>query len=233
MVGFFYLVNTSTILLAAYFLGGLVVAGDPAATAHNFLAREPAFRLGFALEMVSTASSIGVAASLYELFKPVSPVLSLLAAAFRFIACAVAAIGYLFQLSPLQVLAAAPHLGAFRLQEIQDLAFLLHGFSSPASRIVIVFFGFHFLCLSILIFRSGFLPKLLGAFVGLAGLGGLTFLMPQIAVQYFPEFAAVGALGEVSLTLWLLIFGVDAQKWRALDYGGLAAMLREMRTNVQ
>jgi hypothetical protein len=214
IAGLLYLTNLATIFGALYLLNGLVVGNDAAATVHNFIAREADFRWGFAAELVSSASSVGVAALLYEVFKPVSSSASLLAAAFRIVACAIAAVGYLFQLAPLQVIGAMSHLEAFKVQELQALALVLHAFSGATARISIVFFGFNFITLSFLIFRSQFLPKLLGLFAGLAGLAALGFLMPQIAVHFFPYFAAPGLLAEGSLALWLLIVGVNTQKWR-------------------
>src|SRR5215471_11288821 len=97
--GVCYLLNILTILIAVFFFRGFVVSGDAAATAAHVLSREPLFRSGIAFETISTACSIAVAALFYALFKPVNGSLSLLPF-FRLIACAIAAVGYLFQLAP-------------------------------------------------------------------------------------------------------------------------------------
>jgi len=216
IAGVFYLLNMLTILLAILFFRGLIVPGDAATTARNLLAHESQFRLGFAFELVSTSCSLTVATLFYKLFKPVNRSVSLLAAFFRLIACAVAVVGYLFQLAPLQILGAAQPLSALKPEEVQAIALLLYRLHNPASDVVIVFFGFHFVLIGYLIFRSTFLPRTLGVLASFGGFGALIFLAPPLARNLFPFFLAVGLLVEVSLTLWLLIFGVNAQRWKEL-----------------
>ena len=219
IAGVFYLLNILTIFVAIFFLRGLVVSRDPAATASNLLAHESSFRLGFTLELISTMCSIVVAALFYELFRPVSRSLSLLAAFFRLIACAVAVLGYLFQLAPLQALGSAHYLSTLTMEQLEALGLLLYTFSAQASHIVIVFFGFHFVVLGYLIFASSYLPRTLGILAAFAGLGalafgGLTFLAPTPGGYPFPYFAVLGLLTEVSLSLWLIIAGVNAERWK-------------------
>lgn len=213
IAGVFYLLNILTILLAVFFFRGIVVPRDPAATATNLLAHEASFRFGFALELISTTCSIVVAAFLYELLRPANRSISLVAAFFRLTACAVAVFGYLFQLAPLQAMGGAHYLSALKMEELLALGLLLHTFSAQASHVVIVFFGFHFVLIGYLIFTSSYLPRTLGILAGFAGFGGLTFLTP-VGSRLFPYFAATGLLAEVSLSLWLIIAGVNEQRWR-------------------
>jgi len=226
--GVCYLLNILTILIAVFFFRGFVVSGDAAATAANVLAREPLFRSGIAFEMISTAFSIAVAALFYALFKPVNGTLSLLAAFFRLIACAIAVVGYLFQLAPLVVLGRADYLNAFKLDQLQALALLSFKLHSQVVNVSIVFFGFHFLLTGFLIFKSSFLPRILGVFCTLAGLGGLTFLAPTLGSYLFRYLIVVGLLAEVSLTLWLLVKGVNEDRWKE-QASRLNAPAREQR----
>jgi len=78
----------------------------------------------------------------------------------------------------------------------------------------LVFFGVYCLLVGYLIFRSTFLPRILGAGMTLAGLGWLTFLSPALASYLSPYNLATGILAEGLLTLWLLAFGVDAERWQ-------------------
>ena len=209
-----YLLNILTILIAVFLFRGLVVSGDAAATAANVLTREPLFRSGIAFEMISTAFSIAVAALFYGLFKPVNRSFSLLAAFFRLIACAIAAFGYLFQIVPLVLLGGAHYLSAFNLEQLQALAMLFFKSNAQVRNVSIVFFGFHFLLVGLLILKSTFLPRALGVLCAFAGLGGLIFLAPPLASYLFPYLVGVGLLTEVSLTLWLLVKGVNEHRWR-------------------
>jgi len=77
----------------------------------------------------------------------------------------------------------------------------------------LVFFGFYCLLIASLIFRSTFLPRGLAALMAFAGLGWLTFLLPSLASRLYPYVLAPGLVGEGALTLWLLVKGVDAERW--------------------
>jgi hypothetical protein len=88
----------------------------------------------------------------------------------------------------------------------------------------LVFFGFYCLLIGYLIFRSGFLPRFLGVLMAFAGLGWLTFLSPPSANHLSPYIFAPGILGEGSLTLWLLVMGVNDQRWK--EQTGTAAEWR-------
>jgi hypothetical protein len=58
------------------------------------------------------------------------------------------------------------------------------------------------------------IPKVLGVLFALAGLGLLTFLVPPLASSLSPYNLAVDAIGELALTLWLLVRGVNAERWK-------------------
>lgn len=82
--------------------------------------------------------------------------------------------------------------------------------------IAIVFSGFYCLIIGCLIFRSNFLPRILGALMIVAGLGWLTYLSKSLASSLFPYNLASGLLGEGLVMLWLLAIGLNAQKWNEL-----------------
>jgi hypothetical protein len=78
----------------------------------------------------------------------------------------------------------------------------------------LVFFGVYCLLLAYLIFRSTFLPRFLSVLLAITGLGWLTFLSPSLGAHLFvPYLMIAGLVGEGALTLWLLIFGVNARRW--------------------
>ena len=76
----------------------------------------------------------------------------------------------------------------------------------------LVLFGFYRLLIGYLIFRSTFLPRILGALMAIAGLGWLTFLWPSLAAHPTPYVFAPGILVEGALTLWLTAMGVNAER---------------------
>ena len=78
---------------------------------------------------------------------------------------------------------------------------------------LLIFFGFYCVLIGYLILRSTFLPRFLGALMILAGLGYLTYLWPPLASFLHPWNLVPGGLGEWTLTIWMLVKGVDQQRW--------------------
>jgi len=79
---------------------------------------------------------------------------------------------------------------------------------------MLVFFGVYCLLLAYLIFKSTFLPHFLSVLLTITGLGWLTFLSPSLGEHLFRPYLMIGGLaGEGGLTLWLLAFGVNGQRW--------------------
>jgi hypothetical protein len=74
--------------------------------------------------------------------------------------------------------------------------------------------GFYWLLIGYLIFRSAFLPRILGALPAFAGLCWLTFLLPPLENYLSPYNLAAGLVGEAAVCLWLLVMGVNVQRWR-------------------
>ena len=80
--------------------------------------------------------------------------------------------------------------------------------------IAIVVHGFYCLLIGYLVFRSSFLPRILGALMAFAGLGWLTYLSLPLVNHLSPYNLASAILAELSLMLWLLVMGVNVQRWK-------------------
>jgi hypothetical protein len=169
--------------------------------------------VGWALGLISTACYVAVVALFYQLLRPVSRSLALIAAFFGLVAQTVTAFGSLFPLATLVVLGGSPYLGVFDAKQLQALALLSLNLSAQLSHIALVFDGPFQILIGYLIFRSTFLPRILGVLVALAGVGWLTFLWPPLAISLLTYLEVLGFLGEVPLMLWLLVMGVNAQHW--------------------
>ena len=87
-------------------------------------------------------------------------------------------------------------------------------FDLVPSRSPLAFFGPYCMLIGYLIFRSTFLPRVLGVLMVLAGLGWLAFLSPSLAKHLSPYIQVVGVLAEGLLMLWLLVKGVNEQRWK-------------------
>jgi hypothetical protein len=82
--------------------------------------------------------------------------------------------------------------------------------------VAIVFAGFYCLLIGYLIFRANFLPRALGALMTLASVAWLTWLSNPLVMYLSPYNLAIGALAELSVFLWLLVVGLNVQRWNQL-----------------
>jgi len=213
-IGLVYLLYFLTAIFAIFLTKGLVISGDAAATANNILAHEPLYRSGFAVGLIANAFYIALTALFYGLFEPMNRGISLLAAFFGLVGCTVQIFGSLFQLAPLVVLGDSQLLRAFNVEQLQATTQLFLKLYAQTFNIALVFFAFYDLLIGYLIFRSVFLPRILGVLLMIAGLGWLTFIWPPFATSLSSYIQPLGFLAELLLMLWLLLRGVDVSKWQ-------------------
>jgi len=193
----------------------ILVNGNAAATAHNVLINDTVLRRCFGEGLFSAASWVVLTLLLYELLKPVSKSLSRLAAMFSLVGCAIGALACLFIYAPLLVLEGAPYLSVFKLEQLQALSLLSLDLHNLAAGIAMAIFAYYNLTIGYLILRSTFLPRILGVFLMITGLAYQLYLSPPLATRlFYSVIMPAGALGEMSLILWLIVFGVNPQRWK-------------------
>jgi hypothetical protein len=215
ITGVLYLLTILTGIFAQGFVSErLVVSGDAAATATNILTHRDLFQLGFAVYLIEMACQIAITALFYDLLKPAGRSVSLVAAFLGLAGCVIKTVSRLFYITPLFVLGGAHYLSVFSAEQLQALALLFLKVNEHGAGIALVFFGFYALLTGYLILRSTFLPRALGVLSVLGGAGWLTFLYPPLGYRLFPYIAVLGILGAGALIVWLLIFGVDEQRWQ-------------------
>lgn len=214
ITGVVYLLFFLTTIFATSLINKLVVSNDAAATAHNILAHESLFRFGVITGLVSTAFYIALTALFYHLFKPVNRSLCLVAAFLSLMGCAVLVFGSVLQLFPLVILGGGKYLSVFNAEQLQALAYTFLELNDQAFNISLLFFGTYCILIGYLILRSTFLPRILGVLMMLAGLGWLAFLAPPVANHLSVYIEGLGILAEGLLMLWLLVFGVNADRWK-------------------
>ncbi len=214
IAGVFY-VLTIVMGMGAFMLErGIIVSNDAAATATNILAHPALFRLSFVANLLGTVCYIVVTALFYELFKPVNRSISLVAAFISLVGCAMGAVSCGLHLVPTALLAGPAYSSTFLPAQLHALALLFVKASGLAYATGMILFGFYCVLIGYLTFRSTFLPRTVGALFALAGFGWLTFLSPSLGAVLSPVTMLTGLVGEGSLGVWLLIKGVDVQRWR-------------------
>jgi hypothetical protein len=211
LAGLFYFLMAVFGEVASLTRHGLIVSGDAAATAINIQAHQSMYLVGYVGDILMVASYVVVTALLYRVFEPVNKSIALTAAAFGLTGCAILAIAYSFELTPLTLLANMRYLGAFTVSQRQTLSYLSLNFYSQTYGLSLVFFAFYLLLTGWLIFRSSFMPRILGVLLML-GVWGLAFLSPPFALKYL-VWLRFGSIGELLLLLWLLVKGVNSDEW--------------------
>lgn len=106
----------------------------------------------------------------------------------------------------------AVHLGAFSAEQLEGWAYLSIDVYETAFATAQLFFGTWLFPLGYLVFKSGFLPRILGVILVLDGVGVIIWflqalLLPDYPAISYPSFV-VGFIAEVGLALWLLVMGV-------------------------
>jgi hypothetical protein len=139
----------------------------------------------------------------------------LLATFFRLVATAVYAGAELFYFAPLPILGGADYLKTFSPDQLNSLALLSLRLYGYGGGIFLAFYGIASVLLGYLIFRSGYLPKVLGGLMALSGLG---FVASNLAVVLAPTYASSAlllptAVAGFALPGWLLVKGVDVERW--------------------
>jgi hypothetical protein len=193
----------------------LIVSGDATATAHNIMASNALFRMGFAGYLVEAMCDVALTLILYVLLRPVHRDLALLAAFFRLVGTAVFGFAELFYFAPSLILGGADYLKTFSPDQLNTLALLSLRLYGYGGGIFMVFYGVPSMILGYLIFQSGYLPKLLGILLALSGLGFVTrnFVLVLAPGHASSLLLLPVVLAGLSLTLWLLVKGVDVAKW--------------------
>ena len=210
---------TTTSGFSVFVRGKLVDLNDAAVTAHNILANELLFRfaiLGDVIALLYIAYSL----LLYDVFRPVNRSISLLAAFFSLVGCATSAVLCLLEDAPLVILKSAPSAPGFTAEQLQVLALAFLKLHSEGYTISMVLFGSYNLLIGYLVLQSTFLPRILGLLLGLSGVCYLFnsfayFLSPAFAAHLLPYILIPGA-SELLFALWLVVFGMNVQRWNAL-----------------
>ncbi len=204
-----------------YIPAAIVVPGDAAATAHNIQANELLYRLGIVLHIVTLCCNLPLAVIFYDLFKVVNRRFAWLVVFFTLVGTAVEGTNLSNQFAPLTLLGGGPYSTALSSAQLQALAYLPADSQEVSYAINTVFFSFYGLALGYLVFRSTFMPRVIGLLLAFGALCYLTYsfatlLSPGVAHRLVPYIQLPSLVGEGSLCLWMLIVGLNVERWKQL-----------------
>lgn len=194
----------------------LFVFGDAAATAQNIIASAWQLRISIVVDLLGGVLFLLTAWALYVLLKPINKNIALLFLLLNLGGVAVYSINLVSQFAALLLLSGAEYFQVFQTDQQQSLAMLFLYIYNNGFMIAQIFFGAWVFPLGYLVFKSGFLPRILGVVLMIHCFTWLSYVLQFFL---FPEFSAItyvswplGFIAEFGLTLWLLIMGAREQK---------------------
>ena len=219
IAGFLYLFGNP---FAPFFLiilpSRLIVRGDAAGTAGNIMASEWLFRLGIVDLLYNSILSIFLALALYQLLNVVNKNAAWLMVMFALVGVPIGMFNEISNLAVLQLLSGADYLNVFTAGQIQALAYFFTRMHALGVNINMIFWGLWLFPMGYLVFKSGFLPRIIGVMLVIACIG---YVAQSFAVflGYGLSIILITGWGELILGLWLLIKGVNVEQWqrRALE----------------
>lgn len=191
-----------------YVFPKLVVQGNATETAKNIIANQTLFASAIFGYLITFICDLVVAWALYVLLKPVNPELSLLTAWFRLVYTVIALVALLNLVTVLRLLNTSDTLTVFPPDQFDAQVMLSINAFRSYWYFGLLFFGIHLGLLGYLVFRSNYIPRILGVLLVIAGLGYLlTNLKPFLFPDINLDFAEFTFYGELIFMLWLLIKG--------------------------
>ena len=207
--------------------GRMIVSGDAAATAQNILTHALLYRLGFAAGLVILVCAIIVALLLFDFFRVVDESLARLAVFFNLVSIPLEAAALLGHFAPLILLGGGRYTAAVPAEQLWSLSYISLRMQTVGYDVSLAFFGCFCVVTGVLIFRSTFLPRIIGVLMVIAGLCYLinsfaSFVAPPFRASLLPFILLPCLIGEGALCLWLLVRGVNVERWKALASPGHA-----------
>jgi hypothetical protein len=216
IAGLGYLVIFITGIFANFFvIENMIVPGNAAATVKNIVDNESLYRIGILSFIIMVIFDVVLAWALYILLKPVNKSLSLLSAWLRLVNATIFGIALYNLLNVLLLINGADYLAVIGADRLHAQAMLYLDAFNYIWLLGLVFFAFHLFVLGYLAFKSGYIPRIIGALLIIAGLGYLVDSLAHFLLSNYANYEAIfsivvvvpGVVGELSFTIWLLIKG--------------------------
>ena len=194
----------------------LIVRGDAAATADRVRASEALLRIGIGSELFHQTIVIFLVLALYRLFKAVNEKQAVLLVILgALVSVPIVFLNVLNEIAALVLLSGADYLSAFDKRQLDALAYLFLRLHSQGIVVASIFWGLWLFPFGMLVIPSGFIPRVLGVLLMIAGFAYVassftSLLLPRYA-QLVGQFAIVLELGELPIIFWLLIWGAKGR----------------------
>ncbi|HEY4612524.1 MAG TPA: DUF4386 domain-containing protein [Bacteroidota bacterium] len=190
----------------------LIVPGDATATAENIRASEWLLRVGIGSELFHQAIAVFLVMALYRLFKPVNENhAKLLVVLGALVSVPIMFLNVLNEIAALILVSGAGFLSTFETSQLDALALLFLRLHEQGINVASIFWGLWLFPFGILVMQSGFIPRLLGVLLLIAGFAYLSASFTSLVVPQYEnfvgQFALVLAFGELPIVFWFVIKG--------------------------
>ncbi len=213
LAGLLYLILVITgVYSIIYVSSQIIVLEDAITTSKNILTNEFLFRTGIISDLISNIIFVFLVLALYRLLKQVNEHRAKLMVALVIVQIPAVFIMEAFNITSLMIFK-GEILQTFELNQRQDLAMLFLKINDYSALTLEMFWGLWLLPFGLLVYRSGFIPRIFGILLIIAG---IAYMNDSLVSLLFPSYSAfvnqptllLVAIGEISITLWLLIKGV-------------------------
>jgi len=193
----------------------LIVLGDATATANKIRASELLFRFGIAGELICATGFIFVVFALYRLLKGVDQTQASLMVTLIVVSVPIWFLSVLAEIAALTLLNPSHFLSVFSPPQLEAMAMTFLDLHGSGILLAEIFWGLWLFPFGALVYKSGFLPRILGVLLIIAGFGYLlisfTFLILPAYGHIVSRFTNVLTAGELPVVFWLLIVGAKDQ----------------------
>jgi len=192
----------------------IIVPGDAATTVNNIVASESLFRLSLVSDLIRQMFMLLLVLVLYKLLKPVNKSIAMLMVIFALISIPITMLNELNHFAALLLSTVADYQTAFGADQLNTLVMFFLDLRHYGTFIPGIF-SLWLLLLGYLVFKSGFLPRILGI---LLMIGGICYSIQAVLFFLYPNFDTMilglfAFIGEFIFYLWLLIKGVNVEQW--------------------
>jgi len=215
IAGVIYLIPWILSLGAMLLRQNLIVPGDAGTTANNIVASKTIFSLSIIMDLVVQVVFIFLVLLLYKLFKPVNKNQAVLMVILFLVSVPIAMLNTLNLFATQLLSSGSDYMTALSADQLHALVPFFLDLNEVGIYIAYIFWGLWLFPLGYLVFKSGFLPKVLGIYLMISCFG---YLIDFVTFFLFPNFAVsiniFTGWAELFMCLWLLVKGVNVEQWQ-------------------
>lgn len=216
IAGLFYLLMFGFTALATWARNGIVVAGDASATANNIRNSTSLFRVSILADLLQVVSFVLAFMALYVLLRHANQLVAGAMVVFCAVAIGIYSLNLLNLTSAMNVATDNQYTQSFGATSADQLTALYTTTFASGYMFSGIFFGLLLLALGYLVIKAGFFHWVLGALLIIAGVGYVGDTFARALIDGYGTGVTIllipGAIAEILLTLWLLVFGVRLPK---------------------